>query len=223
MVLRHNKLFENSFSDKGWLVLQKVTSTVNKSEAILAGGTALAIQLGHRVSYDLDFFTNKKINVENIIRELNSNFKEIKIMSEDEDTLVADLEGIKFSIFHFPYKFIDDIVEFREIRLAGILDIASMKIIAITQRGVKRDFVDLYQILTKTPFYKVAETLVSKYGSNRINPILIGKALVYFTDAESDPEPNYKSKNSTDWSKIKKFFKTHVKQFVLDIDQAKRI
>lgn len=101
-----------------------------------------------------------------------------------------------------------------------MLDTASMKVIAISQRGTKRDFVDLYFILQKMPFHKIADHMVRRFGKERINPVHIGKSLVYFSDADSNPEPQYMKGKNIDWDKVKKFLRNHVKQFVLDLDTA---
>jgi hypothetical protein len=87
------------------------------------------------------------------------------------------------------------------------------------QRGAKRDYVDLYWILQDVPFSKIAENMISRYGANRVNPLVIGKALVFFQDADSDPDPKYLGKR-TAWEKIKKYLTDHVQQFVLDIQKA---
>lgn len=104
--------------------------------------------------------------------------------------------------------------------VAGILDITSMKVIAIGQRGTKRDFVDLFFILQDIPFHKVAEHMVRLFGKERINAIHLGKSFVYFSDAESNPEPEYIKGKEISWDNVKKFFKHHVKQFVFDLDMA---
>jgi hypothetical protein len=105
-------------------------------------------------------------------------------------------------------------------KVAGILDIAAMKVIAVCQRGTKRDFIDLYFLLQEIPFHRVAEHMVGRFGAERINSIHVGKSLVYFSDAESDPEPGTVRKKNVEWYKIKKFFRTHVRQFVYDLDAA---
>lgn len=140
-------------------------------------------------------------------------------MAESGDHLVADIEGVKFSLFLYEYPFIERPTAYNEINVAGVLDIAAMKVIAISQRGAKRDFVDLYFILQNIPFHKVTEHMVRRFGKKRINPIVTGKALVYFSDADSDPEPEYAGKK-VKWETIKTFFKQHVKQFVLDLGIA---
>jgi len=113
-------------------------------------------------------------------------------------------------------RFIKDLQ--RKIKISGILDIATMKLIAIHQRGTKRDFVDLYFILKSIPFDQIASYAIRRFGKERINPFQIGKSLVYFSDADSDPDPNYKNKCHTPWETIKEFFRKHIKQFVWDLE-----
>jgi len=104
--------------------------------------------------------------------------------------------------------------------VAGLGDIAAMKIIAISQRGKKRDFVDLYFILQRVPILKITQVLIGRYGKERINPVHIGKSLVYFNDAEDDPDPEFCAGVKIKWPDVKKFFKAQVRQIVLDIHGA---
>lgn len=113
-------------------------------------------------------------------------------------------------------------VKYKGINLAGILDIAAMKVIAINQRGTKRDFIDLYVILQAYPFHKIAEHLVMRYGRERISPVHTGKSMVYFLDADSHPEPVYMKGKALKWDAVKKFFVSHAKQFVYDLEAAVR-
>jgi nucleotidyltransferase AbiEii toxin of type IV toxin-antitoxin system len=105
--------------------------------------------------------------------------------------------------------------------VAGLVDIASMKLMAMMQRGAKRDYVDLYWILQNITFSKIAENLINRYGANRINPLVIGKALVFFQDADSDPDPAYLGKRVA-WTTIKKYLIDHVQQFALDIQKVNK-
>ena len=120
----------------------------------------------------------------------------------------------------YDYPFTDKLTSYKGIKIAGLLDIAAMKIIAVSQRGTKRDFVDLYFILQDIPFHKMAGHIIKRFGQERINPVHIGKSLVYFTDADSNPEPQYLKGKDVKWDKIKKFFKSHVRQIVFDLDAA---
>ncbi len=211
-------MHKECLSEQGWTVLTNLNKVLLKHKVILAGGTALALQLGHRISFDLDFFTNQTFRTELVISKIRGLRSPFQVISEDEGTLIAEIGGIKISLFHYDYEFLEKPVIYENIRLAGVLDIASMKVIAVSQRGTKRDFVDLYVILRGIPFYKIAEQMTRRFGRERINPVHIGKSMVYFLDADSDPEPAYVKGRHIDWEKIKTFFRGHVKQFVLDLE-----
>jgi hypothetical protein len=207
-------------SEQGWKVLENANRIFLKHGVILAGGTGLALQLGHRRSHDIDFFTNQDFKTESVISGIRGIGMPFHVISEEAGTLIAEIGEIKVSLFHYDYVFLEEPISYKKISIAGILDIASMKIIAICQRGTKRDFVDLYVIVRDIPFHKIAAHMVKRFGAERINPVHIGKSLVYFIDADSDPEPAYMKGRSIQWERLKKFFRNHVKQFVLDLERA---
>jgi hypothetical protein len=140
------------------------------------------------------------------------------VTSEGAGTLNAEVNGIKVSLLRFDHPFLDKPLELDGIPIAGILDIASMKVIAVSQRGLKRDFVDLYFILQEKPFHQVATHMVKRFGAERVPPVHIGKSLVYFADADGNPEPAYIKGKAVKWEEIKRFFRQHIKQFVMDLD-----
>lgn len=202
-------------------LLENLKDFVLAHGLIMAGGTALAITLGHRRSVDFDFFTNKPFSVNLVLRELEEKGFSFEVLVAEEETLILTMNQTKVSFFYNPYPLPAE-KHYQDIPLAGIRDIAAMKLLAISQRGAKRDFIDLYFILQEIPFHKVAEALINRYGKHRINPVHIGKSLVYFFDAEPDPDPEYLEGYEVDWEEVKAFFKGHVKQFVLDLEEAKR-
>jgi len=208
------------FPEQGWVILKSLKDVFTKYKAILAGGTACALHLGNRISMDLDFFTSMDFQIESVISEIRKAGHSFQIISEGEGYLVGTIDGMKVSLFTYEYPFLEKTVIYEGIRVAGVLDLASMKVIAISQRGTKRDFADLYGILQEVPFHKIASHMVKRFGKGRINPVHIGKSLVYFSDADSHPEPEYVKGRDVSWEKIKSFFKSHVKQFVLDLDTA---
>ncbi|MBI5639249.1 MAG: nucleotidyl transferase AbiEii/AbiGii toxin family protein [Nitrospirae bacterium] len=210
------------FPEEGWKILGSLKGIAQKHKAVLAGGTALALHLGHRVSVDLDFFTDSGFRTETVITEMRKTGKDFRLMAEADDYLIADIEGVKISLFQYAYPFLEKPHAYEGIQIAGILDIASMKIIAISQRGTKRDFVDLYAVLQDIPFHRIAEHMVKRFGRERLSPVHIGKSLVYFSDAESNPDPAYIKGREITWEEVRKFFRGHVKQFVYDFDEAVR-
>lgn len=200
-------------------VLKSLTAVIRTHEFVLAGGTAAALQLGHRTSVDFDFFTGRRFSTDTILQELRTLGLKAVILQEDKDTLTITADRVKVSFFHYPYPFIENTVDLKGVPIAGLVDIAAMKVLAIAQRGAKRDFVDLYFISQDVPFAKIAANMLERFGPDRINPVVIGKALVYFSDAEADPEPEYMGKKK-EWKRIKKYFTDHVQQFVLDLHRA---
>ncbi len=213
-------MHKECFPKNGWKVLHGLKDMLVKRGAILAGGTALSLHIGHRLSVDLDFFTNKDFKVEPVISEIRKAGRNFSVISEGEGHITANIDGTKFSLLKYEYPFLEKPAVYKGIQVAGIFDIASMRIIAVSQRGTKRDFVDLFFILQDIPFHKLAEHMVKRFGKERINPVHVGKSLVYFSDAESNPEPEYLKGKEVKWEKIKTFFKRHVRQFVFDLDAA---
>jgi hypothetical protein len=203
-------------------LLKKLSESARAHAFILAGGTGLALQIGHRISVDLDFFTQKIFSTEKLFQKFRRLGMNPKILEESEGSLTVTIDGTKVSVFRYPYPFIGKMKEADGVPIAGVIDIASMKIIAISQRGAKRDFFDLYFVLQDTPFRKVAENMIKRFGADRVNPVHIGKSLVYFSDADVDPEPRLSGKEKPSWDKVKKFFVENVRQMVLDMEQAKK-
>jgi hypothetical protein len=200
-------------------ILKLIAPTVVARGFVLAGGTAAALHLGHRMSVDCDFFTMRPFRPDRLHQAINGLNLETTVLQEEAGTLTLSTEGVKVSFFHYPYAFLEATSTLHGVQVAGLIDIASMKIMAMMQRGAKRGYVDLYWILQNVPFTKVAENMIQRFGANRVNPLVIGKALVFFKDADSDPDPVYLGKHAA-WVKMKKYFTDHVQQFVLDIQKV---
>jgi len=216
-----NSLYTDCLPEKGLNILARLKGIINEYHFVLAGGTALALQIGHRLSVDLDLFTQQEFSTETLFQGITKLGLKPEILQEERGTLTTVVGGVKISMFHYPYPFIDNLVGFGGVSVSGVLDVAAMKVIAISQRGAKRDFIDLYFILQNVPFWKIAENMAERFGTERINPVHIGKTLVYFNDADDDPEPKYIVKKAVSWENIRIFFKKNVKQMVIDMQKAK--
>jgi predicted nucleotidyltransferase component of viral defense system len=193
-----------------------ILALLEKSEIIqkayLAGGTALALQLGHRISYDLDFFTQEEFDEEMLLPEIKkiSGFQLEKIAWR---TILGKFKGVKFSIFFYKYPLLYPAKKFGMIRVTDIRDIAAMKIGAIASRGTKRDFVDLYFICKNTvSLPDIIQLYDKKYENLATTEIHIMKSLVYFNDAEPDEMPKMLKK--IDWEDVKKYFEDEVRRLV---------
>lgn len=185
------------FSKEIWL---------GNSSWYLAGGTALTLQVGHRKSVDLDFFTQDK-DFDN--DDLLGHFEEGKGWKTDinrKNTIYGELFGAKVSFIAYPF-FIpaEQPLSYGSIKILRPNDIAVMKIIAISQRGRKRDFFDLYWFMQNGEVLEnIMHKLQNQYPSVAHDYHHILKSLVYFEDAESDPEPVIYFDAS--WEGVKKFF-----------------
>lgn len=176
----------------------------------MAGGTALTLQVGHRRSIDLDFFSQEK-NFEN--DDLLRHFAETKewiVVVDRKNTIYGELFKAKISFIAYPFFIPKQEPKFYgSIRILSPLDIAVMKIVAISQRGRKRDFFDLYWCVNHLePLENTIKRLKVQYPSIIHNYHHILKSLVYFKDAESDPEPEIYFNAS--WKKVKSFFEKEI-------------
>lgn len=182
--------------------------------AYLGGGTACALQLGHRISVDLDFFTPKEFDAKELIRSLRKIGK-FKIEKQSWGTILGAMEGIRFSVFVYKYPALFPCKNIFGIKILDLRDIAAMKIDAIGTRGLKRDFIDLYFICEAGISLKKSLSFYGrKYGKLSSNIIHIQKSLVYFLDAEINPMP--KMLRPCKWEEVKIFFEREVKRMALD-------
>lgn len=173
-------------------------------EFYLAGGSALALHLGHRISVDLDFFTPKSFDAAGLARRLNRAGHFVQEQRKT-DTLLGTFDQIKVSFFRYAYPMIAKSEHILNTAIASVPDIAAMKLEAIGTRGKKRDFVDLYFICqTGNSLEAVIEWYQEKYRGVQINLVHYIKALTYFEEAEADPMPRMLKRVS--WNNVKRFF-----------------
>lgn len=156
---------------------------------VLAGGTGLGLHLGHRISDDFDFFRDTHFEPASLAATLGA-AASCEVLRENEDDLTALCAGVKLSFFHVSEPFLYPRVGFRFFEVADQRDIALMKLVAISSRGSRRDFVDLYCILRGGPrLEEFFRELPVKYGPGRVNTYHVLKSLTYFDDAEKEPMP----------------------------------
>ena len=183
----------------------------------LAGGTALTLQVGNRKSVDLDFFTQDK-DFDN--DGLLGNFKTGTDWSIDinrKNTIYGELFGAKVSFIAYPF-FIpaEKPLLYGSIKILKPGDIMVMKIIAISQRGRKRDFFDLYWFMKNGEVLEnTMHKLKNQYPSVAHDYHHILKSLVYFDDAESDPAPEINFNAS--WKEVKEFFMDQIPRVTKDL------
>lgn len=179
-------------------LLKRLSGKDFLAESRLVGGTALALQYGHRMSVDLDFFG--KIEADNIdIKEQLQDVGKLSVIKESRNINVFVIDGVKVDFINYPYQWIDEAVVDETVLLASPRDIAAMKVNAIEGRGSKKDFIDLYFLLQHYSIQDILGFYAKKYPEYSIFRALM--SLTYFEDAESQFMPQMFTNVS--WEEIK--------------------
>lgn len=171
---------------------------------ILAGGTGLALRFGHRISQDFDFFRTEPFEVA-AMHDIFQRAGDYETLQEAEHTLTVICAGVKLSFFFVRDPFLCPAQPYRFFAVAHEDDIALMKLVAVSGRGSRKDFIDLYRILMgEATLQHYFDLLPKKYGEGRANAYHILKSLTYFEDAEREPMPTMLE--PFDWKECKAFF-----------------
>jgi len=158
-----------------------------KGRFYLAGGTALALQIGHRDSIDFDFFSETGFDTAALFAQCEEVFaRHVFTKTQDErDTLGVLIEkAVSVSFMGFPYPLVEPFVETADMLLASVADIGCMKLSAITSRSTMKDYVDLFFILKQMPLTQLLSYAAQKFPTLDQNLVL--KSLVYFDDITDD-------------------------------------
>ncbi|MDD3301461.1 MAG: nucleotidyl transferase AbiEii/AbiGii toxin family protein [Patescibacteria group bacterium] len=183
-----------------------------KKDFYLAGGTGLALQLGHRDSIDFDFFSSKDFDTEKlfaVIKKIFSGHKILKVQEEKNTLTVFIDENIKLSFFAYKYKLLKKLVNEPYFNIASVLDIAVMKLSAVVSRATNKDYIDLFFILKEL---SLAEILIAKNKKMpELDSNLVLKSLVYFQDIKKEPI-KFKNNRNIDLQMVKDFFVREVQK-----------
>lgn len=165
---------------------------------VLVGGTALALQVGHRVSIDIDLFGRSNLDQDDILGTLYS-YGTIQLIKKSENILILSLNGIKVDVVNYRYPWIGNIDTVQNIRFASLSDIAAMKLNAIAGRGSVKDFIDLYVLLEQFTLREMLNFYNEKYQDG--SEFMVIKSLTFFDDAEKEELPHLFI--HTSWAEIK--------------------
>lgn len=197
--------------DENMLRLSNNLEFLKEYSFYLSGGTGLSLQIGHRRSFDFDFFSSKEFTPE----ELSSAIKQHKISVEGEmrqhGMLYCILDGVKSSFIFYEGRLIYPLVQLNTIYIADMRDIVVEKLRTVGDRGQKKDFYDLYYGVQKLGIDTVAGLAYKKFGKS-VNYLHLLKGITYFKDAEKNPDPMLLDK-SVAWEDIKAFLISHALDF----------
>lgn len=169
----------------------------------LAGGTGLALYLGHRRSVDLDFFLGEDFNEDSVLQRLQR-IEGFALVAKEPGTIYANIRATKVSFITYTYPVLFPFLSFLGTNVADPRDIACMKISAIASRGAKRDFVDLYALSQRYMLEQIVTWFQRKFAQTNYSKVHILKSLSYFEEAEKDPMPEMLA--SLSWEEVKQFF-----------------
>lgn len=154
----------------------------------LAGGTGLALQIGHRDSIDFDFFSENNFEANLLAKNIASVLAghTLAITQQEKNTLSCVVDNtIQLSFFGYPYPLLNPLVKTEYINIASIADIGCMKLSAITGRSLEKDYIDLYFILQRVSLSELLALSAQKHPT--LDAALILKSLVYFDDVLREP------------------------------------
>lgn len=168
-----------------WETLCNLQQPLDQSGFALAGGTSLALRMGHRLSVDLDFFTHDSFEPEKLMEELK--IKQDCITGMAEGSLQIRINGIKIEFLKHSYPILREIERIEGIKIWSMEDVAAMKINAIVNRGSKKDFYDLAALLKFHSLESILGFYQDKYQPATL--LMAIRSLAWFDDAEAEPDP----------------------------------
>lgn len=193
------------------LELLKALSALKSFHGIaLAGGTALALQSGHRISIDLDFFSNQEFDEGNVLSEIQNLFSDVKVFARAKNTLNLEINTIKVDVISHQYSLIEPFLKLDGFRMYSMPDLAAMKTLAAVQRGSKKDFYDLLELMDNYSLDQILDFHAMKYGAESQFHVI--KSLTFFEDADLEPDPI--SLRNLTWAQVKAKWLKHVDVFL---------
>jgi hypothetical protein len=169
----------------------------------LAGGTGLALHLGHRRSVDLDFFLGEDFEEDALLQKVQR-LERFALVEKKPGTIHAHIRDTKVSFLAYTYPVLFPFQPFLGVNVADPRDIGCMKISAIASRGTKRDFVDLYIVSQHYGLKQFLGWFKEKFSQTNYSMVHVLKALSFFEEAEQDPMPDMLVPLS--WEEVKQFF-----------------
>lgn len=191
-------------------LLKEVLQLPSLQPFALAGGTNLSLVLGHRLSIDLDLFTDQAFAEQDAFEEIRTKFPAVRKLDEARNTLSLLLEGVKVDLLAHRYPVIKPFLQIDSYRLWSVEDVIAMKLGAVSGRGAKKDFWDVAELLNHYSLEQMLNFFTLKYPNSDIGYVI--RSLTYFEDADPQEEPI--SLKETSWEQVKHQIIVSVKSYV---------
>jgi hypothetical protein len=203
--------------EKTRVLMSRLGPTLGMHGGVLAGGTGLALHLGHCISTDLEFLAQQAFRPSEVLEELRALAGVVESVTMEEGAMIAQADGARVSLMQVSARFGEVTTRVNGCDVASVVDIAAIKLLAVSQGGSRSDFVDLYAVLQTVPFRKVARNALERYGVTTLEPLVVGEGLVWFKRADAQSDPIYVG-TPVAWNNIRDFFRSSLRQFVFDLD-----
>jgi predicted nucleotidyltransferase component of viral defense system len=194
--------YDNVLRAEDMNVLKSLPQSV-AADFYLAGGTGLALRLGHRFSHDLDFFSERPFRNDVIKRDLGPSGI-FELFQDSQGTIEGMLLKTRLTFLYYPHRLLEPGSAWSHITVASVLDMAAMKLSAVSSRGSRKDFIDLFFIKNIIEWDAIVEAFKNKYQDSGYNLVHIIKSLGWFNDAEKEPMPMMIMK--CNWDDVKNYF-----------------
>ena len=183
------------------LELLKAICAMNELESFaLGGGTSLALRMGHRVSIDLDFFTNANFSTNSVFQIISKKFSSAELLFEQNQTMLTTINDIKVDFVLYPFPWLHSFAVIEGIRLLSVEDIIPMKLQAAGNRNAKKDYWDIAALLKDYSLTTMLKVFASKFPQIDVGFIIHSLTDYEKADTELDPDT---SDDETTWDEIK--------------------
>jgi predicted nucleotidyltransferase component of viral defense system len=193
-------------------LLNQLTQMPQLAPFALVGGTNLSLRFGHRLSVDLDLFTDQPFDEQQLSHELTSVFPNLIKVDEARNTLSLLIEGVKIDLLAHRYALLAPVESIDSLRLWSLPDIVAMKLGAVSSRGAKKDFWDIAQLLNQFTLPQMLRFFSDKYPNS--DPGFVVRSLTYFDDANQEPDPI--SLQQQTWDQVKNTVQQAVRSLMTD-------
>jgi len=204
-------LFTNTVQPDTLILLDKLMQVPELSEFLLVGGTNLSLRFGHRISIDLDLFTNKPFDRDEVYGGVLKFLPHTILLDQRKQTIWLTIGGVRVDLILHEYPYIKGTEEIDGIRFLSVEDIIPMKLEAMATRGVKKDFWDIAELLNHYQLPQMLSFYQLRYPNSDPGHILL--AMTYFDDAEVE-KIDPRSLNAITWQQVKETMKTTVNEYV---------
>lgn len=204
-------LFKNTVQPGTWDLLTGLMTLPALEAFALVGGTNLSLKLGHRMSVDIDLFTNAAFDRIKVYESIREKYPGVVKLGEREQTLWLTINGVKSDFILHQYPYLQAVEAIEGVRFLSYQDIIPMKLEAMATRGVKKDFWDLAYLLNHFSLEQMLDYYAKKYTQSDVGHIIL--SLTYFEDAEKQ-RLNPRDLNGLTWNDVKEKIRKAVSEFI---------